>query len=86
MSKVTVHGPRVTSSIEIVAAIRISPGIVRERRWTNRLAGGIVRNEAPRIMALQVPADASVDVTSAPNIMTQNCFGGRDRSTMRNWV
>src|SRR5258708_2935987 len=65
MSKVTVHGPRVTSSIETVAAIRIRPGIVRGRRWTNRLASGIVRNEAPRIAALQVPADASVDVTDA---------------------
>jgi hypothetical protein len=25
----------------------------------------------------------SVDVSDAPNIMTQNCFGGRDRSRLR---
>jgi len=29
---------------------------------------------------------ALVDVTTASNIMTQKSFGGRDRSTMQNWV
>jgi hypothetical protein len=55
------------------------------RRKRSRAEGDksiATRRPGPRCVPLKVLADTSVDVTSASKIMTQNCFGGRDRSAL----
>jgi hypothetical protein len=45
--------------------------------------GDIIREEAASIPALQVPVDAAVDVSYAPNASTRTQLGVSDRSTQR---
>ena len=66
-----------------MAVLRLRCGIARRRRQTTRREGEVVRDEAVRIAAPQVPADASVDVSAASNASTQTYFGGADRRVRR---
>jgi hypothetical protein len=61
-----------------------------DRRSTNCTPGCSTPNgceESRRISAVWPEQfAASVDVSSASNVMTQNCFGGRDRSALRRFT